>query len=330
MKAQYESPVLAADIGGSKILTAIFSGNGEIQSRNTTQTIAGEGVAAVVERLCQGIDQHLDENNLEPSKLNGIGIACAGGVNPDRGVVVTPSPNLPGWHDVPLGEIIEKRFGVTTCILNDASAAALGEQRDGVGIGTDNLVLVALGTGIGGGIIIDGKLYQGAAGGAGEIGHMTVDEKGPPCECGNTGCLEMFASGKAIAREAIRHISDGEKSSLVEMADGQIENITAENVVAAARDGDSLANEVLSRSSHYLGVGMVNIVNIFNPEMIIIGGGLAEIGELLLEPAKEIVKKRAFGISAQSVKIVTTGLGNEAGVYGAAVYANEHLVRRTA
>ncbi|MGD9143829.1 MAG: ROK family protein [Dehalococcoidia bacterium] len=330
MTAHNESPVLAVDIGGSKILTAVFSGSGEMQSKKVTRTVAGEGVDTVVERLCRAINEHLVEENLLPSALTGIGIACAGGVDPERGVVVTPSPNLPGWYDVPLREIIEKRFGARAFVLNDASAAALGEQRHGAGKDVDNLVLITLGTGIGGGIIIDGKLYQGAAGGAGEIGHMTVDVSGPDCDCGNTGCLEVLASGKAIAREAVRRIDNGESSLLVEMVNGKIEDITAEDVVDAEREGDLLAGEVLTGASHYLGVGLVNIVNIFNPEMIIIGGGLAETGDLLLGLAKEIVDKRAYGISARSVRIVTAALGNEAGVYGAAVYANEHIVRRMA
>ena len=317
--------VLAADIGGSKILTAVFSDDGEIMSRKTAPTKAGEGVEAVINRLCEAIGNHLEENNLKATDLSGIGIACAGGVNPESGVVVTPSPNLPGWYNVPLGEIIEKRFGVSACVLNDASAATLGEQRSGAGIDVENLVLVALGTGIGGGIIIDGKLYQGAAGSAGEIGHMTVDENGPDCDCGNTGCLEVLASGKAIAREAVKRIENGEKSSLTD-----IENITAEDVAAAAKSGDALAGDVFARASHYLGVGLVNIVNIFNPEMIIIGGGLAETGDLLLGLARDIVDERAFGISARSVRIVPAKLGNEAGVYGAAVYVIENIVRRTA
>jgi len=328
--AQYELPVLTADIGGSKILTAIFTGNGEIQSRNIIQTGADEGVEAVIERLVRAIGRHLEDSNLEQSNLSGINIACAGGVDSERGVVVTPSPNLPGWHDVPLRDVIEARFGVTTTVLNDASAAALGEHRYGVGKGVNNLVFISLGTGIGGGIIVDGHLYQGASGAAGELGHMTIDANGPTCGCGNIGCLEMFASGKAIVREAIKRIRDGRKSSLTEVVDGKTEDITVETIAAAAKGGDSLALEVLARASHYLGVGLVNMVNIFNPEMIIIGGGMADIGGLLLEPAREMVKKRAFGISARAVNIVTAGLGNEAGIYGAVAYAREQKIRRTA
>jgi glucokinase len=322
-----ERPVLAADIGGSKMLTAVFSERGEMESKKVTPTAADEGVMVVIERLSGAINNHLEDHNLKPSDLAGIGIACAGGVDTERGVVVTPSPNLPDWYDVPLRERIEGRFGVPVKVLNDASAAALGEQRRGAGKGKQNLVLLTLGTGIGGGIIIEGKLYQGVSGAAGELGHMTIDESGPVCGCGNTGCLEILASGRAIAREAVKRIKAGEKSSLTE---SKIENITAEKVAAAAKAGDSLAKEVISRAAHYLGVGLINIVNIFSPEMVVIGGGMAEIGEILLGPAKELVKKRAFGISAGAVEIVTAELGNEAGVYGAAAYARENIIRRTA
>ena len=322
LKANKGLPVLAVDIGGSKILTAIFSESGEMKSRKVTPTEADEGVAAVIQRLNRAISEHLEEDNIEAAGLAGIGIACAGGIDTERGVVVTPSPNLPDWYNVPLREEIEKRFGAPTAVLNDANAAALGEQRFGAGRGKKHLVLLTLGTGIGGGIVIDGKLYQGVCGAAGELGHMTVDESGPACGCGNTGCLEMLASGRAIAREAARRINAGEKSLLTG-------DITAEKVAIAAKEGDTLAKEVIGGAAHYLGVGLVNIVNIFSPEMIVLGGGMAEIGEILLGPAKELVKKRAFGISARAVEIVTAQLGNEAGVYGAAAYARESIIRRT-
>jgi glucokinase len=269
------------------------------------------------------IDAILKKNNIKPSQLGGIGIACAGGIDTGRGVVVTPSPNLSGWVDIPLAEIIKERFHVATYLVNDASAAALGEYRSGVGRGVNNLVLLTLGTGIGGGIIADGKLYLGAVGAAGELGHMTIDAEGPACGCGNKGCLEMLASGTAVARDAVGRLRRGQKSVLTEMAGAKIENITAEMVGEAARSGDSLARDVIARAAYYLGIGMVNIVNIFNPEMIILGGGMAGLGDLLTEPGKRMMTERAFSISSRAVRIVTAQLGNEAGVYGAAVFALE-------
>ena len=327
MKAQQDSPVVAVDIGGTKILTAVFSAGGRMLDKEICPTPAGDGFMAVIESLGGAVDTLLRRNKLRPSQLTGIGIACAGGVETERGVVVTPSPNLPDWTDVPLRNIVEELFGIDTFVLNDASSAALGEQRYGAGQGIKNLVMLTLGTGIGGGIIVNGELYIGTRGGAAEVGHTTVEESGPVCGCGNTGCLEMLASGRAVAREAIGRIINGEKSLLTEMVENT-EDITAELVGVAAGKGDSLAREMLGRASHYLGVGLVNIVNIFNPEMIVIGGGMAELGSLYIEPAREIALERSFSISAQSVKIVTARLGNEAGVYGAAAYVTERITGR--
>ena len=179
-------------------------------------------------------------------------------------------------------------------------------------------------TGIGGGVIINDKLFCGPSGSAGEIGHMTIDVNGPRCNCGNIGCLEMLASGTAVAQEAIRRIGRGDGSSLIEIVEGEIENITAEKVEIAARDGDSLALDVIAKAATYLGVGMVNLVNIFNPEMIIVGGGMAKMGDLLLAPARQVVQERAFQLPAQAVRIVPAQLGDDAGVLGAATFAFQH------
>jgi len=254
-------------------------------------------------------------------------LAAAGAIDSDKGVI-TLSPNLPGWRDVPLGDIVRERYRVDVFLVNDASAAALGEHRFGAGRGVSNLILLTLGTGIGGGIIINGEMYLGACGSAAEIGHMVIDVNGPECGCGNRGCLETLASGTAVARDAVRRINQGEKSSLVAMVGGKIEDITAEKVGTAARKGDSLALDVLSRAGTYLGVGLANLVNIFNPEMIVLGGGMAELGGLFIDPAKRVVVERAFPISAGAVRIVTAQLGNEAGVYGAAIFALEGVMRK--
>jgi len=315
-------PVLAVDLGGTKIITALISSEGQVMAREYTLTLADEGPQAVIKRIFSAIDSTLNLSNLGPSQLDSISIAAAGAINIDKGVV-TSSPNLPGWHDVPLRDIANKKYSVNTFLINDASAAALGEHCFGAGKGTNNLILLTLGTGIGGGIIINGKLYNGSSGSAGEIGHMTIDVNGPRCRCGNIGCLETLASGTAVAREAIRRIKQGRGSSLNQMVEGKVENITAEKVGVAARDGDSLALEVISEAATYLGVGMVNLVNIFNPEIIIVGGGMAKMGDLLLEPARKVVRERACSLSAQLVRVVLAQLGDDAGAFGAAVFAFE-------
>lgn len=321
MTKKRELPVLAIDLGGTKIITAIFN-NGQVIAKERCLTLAGEGPPSVINRLLSSVDYILSLENIDPSQLDSISLAVAGAIDLERGLV-TSSPHLPGWHDVPLRDMVKEKYKVNTFLLNDASAAALGEHCFGVGRGVDNLILLTVGTGIGGGIIINGRLYNGSCGSAGEIGHMTIDVNGQCCKCGNIGCLETLASGTAMTREAMRRITQGEKSSLLELVAGKIEDITAEKIGVAARNGDSLALDVIAVAGTYLGVGMVNLVNIFNPEMIVVGGAVANLGDLLLDPARQVVKERAFRISAQSVRIVPARLGEEAGVYGAAAFALE-------
>ena len=315
---RYRLPVLAIDIGGTNIRTAVVSDKYQIIAKEKCLTLADEGPQSVIERMLSAVDHLL--GNVSLSQLHSISIAAAGAINVEEGVV-TLSPNLPGWHDVPLRDIVAKKYGINTFLINDANAAALGEHRFGAGRGINNLIYLTVSTGIGGGIIIDNRLYSGECGGAGEIGHMTIDVNGPRCSCGNIGCLERLASGTAMAKDAIRRINDGERSSLTEMVASRIENITAKEVEMAARNGDSLALEVISQAGTYLGVGLVNLVNIFNPAMIIIGGGMAKMRDLLLNPARQVVRERAFPLAAQAVRIVPAQLGDDAGVLGAAIYA---------
>jgi glucokinase len=315
-----DGPVLAVDIGGTKIIIAIITADGRIMAEERQPTLVVEGVQAVIGRLFSGIDNLLEQNNLRPTQLRGISLAVAGPIDSSRGLV-TVSPNMPDWHDVLLRDMVGERCGVDAFLVNDASAAALGEHRFGAGRGVNNLVLLTLGTGIGGGIVIDGKLYLGACGSAGEPGHMVIDVNGPECGCGRRGCLEALASGTAVARDAVLRLRQGEKSSLVEMVGGKMEDITAEKVGEAARKGDALAQGVISRAGTYLGVGLANLVNIFNPEMIVLGGGMVNLGELLLGPARQVALAQSFPISARAVRIVTAELGERAGIYGATAYA---------
>lgn len=314
-----EKPILAADIGGSKIVTAVVSRQGELIAREYLATLAEEGPDVVIRRMLAAFDSTRAKANLARSALSTVVIAAAGAIDTEKGVV-TSSPNLPGWINVPLKEILEEKTGYKVSIINDASAAALGEHRFGAGRETTNLIYITVSTGIGGGIIIDKKLYSGISGSAGEIGHMTVDLNGPRCSCGNTGCLEMLASGKAMARAAQSRIAGGAKSLLLELVEGEPRNISARIIAAAAARGDPLSLEIISQAAIYLGIGMVNLVNIFNPDMIVIGGGVARIGNPLLEPARKIVSERAFELPAQAVKIVPSQLWDNAAVLGCAAF----------
>jgi len=315
-----DKPVLAMDLGGTKIMAAIISS--KVIAKEYQLTLADEGPQSVISRVMSAIDRLLTLRNLDPSQLDSISIAAAGAIDSEKGLV-TSSPNLPGWCDIPLRDMVRGKYGVNTFLINDASAAVLGEHHSGAGKGVNNLIMLTVGTGIGGGIIINDRLYSGPSGSAGEIGHMTIDVNGPKCSCGNIGCLETLSSGTAVAKEAIRRLGQGEKSSLTEIVEGKIGDITAEKVSLAARGGDPLALEVISKAATYLGVGLVNLVNIFNPEMIIIGGGLAKMGDLLLEPARRVVSERAFQLSARLVRIVPSQLGDDAAVLGAAIFARQ-------
>lgn len=317
--------VLAVDLGGTKIIAATVKPGGELISRHYCLTLAWEGPEAVIERLLSSMGKVMAKAGLKNSELGGVGVAAAGIIDSDRGIVTT-SPNLPGWQDVPIRDIIAERFGVSTYVINDASAAALGECCFGVGRGMRNLIYLTVSTGIGGGIIIDGKLYLGADGCAGELGHMIIEPDGPRCACGNFGCLEALASGSAMAREALRRLCQDEPSSITELTQGKLESITAEVIAAAARQGDKLAREVITTAAGYLGIGLVNLVNIFNPQVIAIGGGVSKMGSMLLQPARRVVKERAFKLPSQTARIVRARLGSNAEMIGAAAYVfTQHL-----
>jgi glucokinase len=320
MEPTTENPVLAIDLGGTKFLAAVISSRGEIVCRQYKPTLADEGTDAVVNRILYTIDNLRSRTNLGPSSLSCIAIAAAGAIDSVRGIV-TDSPNLPGWHDIPLKDLMEKATGIRTLVMNDASAAALGEYTFGAGRGVHNLIYLTVSTGIGGGIIVNGKLYNGASGSAGEIGHTTIDINGPYCSCGNIGCLEMLASGKAVAREAQRVISQGTKTSILEFAEGELQNVTAQTVAAAAQKGDAVAKAIVAKAANYLGVGIVNLVNIFNPDMIVVGGGMAKMGDMLLDGARKVVTERAFQLPGQLVRIVPSQLGDDAGILGAVAFA---------
>jgi glucokinase len=319
MIGENQSPVIAIDLGGTKIVTALVSENGEILDRERVLTQASEGPEAVIERMLGTIDHLLERRNMKAMNLKGICVAAASPVDMKKGIVSTP-PHLPGWYAVPLRDIVKDRYGIDSYLVNDVKAAVLGEHRFGAGKGIDNLICITLGTGIGGGIITNGKLYFGELGGAGEVGHMTIDVNGPRCLCGNTGCWEMFASGTAMEREAAIHLSSGKVSSLIEVGRSKGGVITSEDIAEAARNGDVLAIRVIAWSARYLGIGLVNLVNLFNPGMIVIGGGLSKIGDILLEPAIQVVKDKAFRVLSGAVRIVPSSLGDDAAVLGAATF----------
>jgi len=316
--------ILGVDLGGTKILTAVTNSQGKMLSRDHSITPAQKGHKAVIQSILESVHRALGRADVAISDLIVIGVGAPGLLNPETGILFT-SPNLPGWRDVPLRDIIQEKLGKKTFLINDANAAALGEFYFGAARGVRNFIYITLSTGIGGGIVIDGKIYSGAIGAAGEVGHMTIDDDGPICNCGNRGCWEMLASGTALAKEARHRIKEGVKTSILEYAEGDVEKVTAQVIQSAAEQGDSLAKELIGRTGYYVGVGLANLVNIFNPELIVIGGGLSNIGDMLFEPAFKVAGERAYKEAFQAVRFASAELGRNSGVLGAAAFALQEM-----
>jgi glucokinase len=316
--------VIGIDLGGTKISTALVNGDGKIIAQDYRETQAIAGPQVVVGRALDSAREVMAQAEVEQSQVAAVGIGAPGSVDIKTGVVVAP-PNLPGWDRVPLRQLVEDGLGIKAFLENDANAAALGEHRLGAGRGTEHMIYVTVSTGIGGGLILDGRLYHGVSGMAGEIGHITVMPYGPLCGCGNRGCLEALASGTAIAREARERVVRGVPTLMADLAEGDLERITAKLVAEAARQGDVEAQEIIDQAMRYLGVGMANLANLFNPQLIVIGGGLTNIGELLFGPVRRVVDQRAFRAQSQALRIVRAELGDDVGVLGAAAVALAQL-----
>ena len=316
--------ILGVDLGGTKILTAVVKSLGEMLSSDESTTPATEGREVVIQSILDSAHSALGQANCTISGISAIGIGAPGISNPEAGILFT-SPNLPGWRNVLLRDIIQNKLGIKAFLINDANAAALGEFYFGAARGVRNFIYITLSTGIGGGIVIDGKIYIGAIGAAGEVGHMTIDDDGPICNCGNKGCWEMLASGTALAKEARHRIKEGVKTSILEYVEGDVENVTAQVIQSAAEQGDSLARELIARTGYYVGVGLANLINIFNPELIVIGGGLSNIGDMLLKPAFKTAGERAYKEAFQAVRFASAELGRNSGVLGAAVFALQEM-----
>lgn len=305
--------IVGIDLGGTNFRACLADREGNLIRRESWPTEAQEGHAAVSRRLDAAV-RHIAGPDL--ARVAGVGVGAPGPLDPWRGVIIA-APNLPGWVDVPLRDDMQSGLGLPVYLGNDANLAALGEFRFGVGRGYSHLVYITVSTGVGGGVIVDGRLLLGAKGLAAEIGHMVIDLKGPRCACGNYGCLEAMASGTAIAREARARMRDGAPTVLWELAKGDLEAVDAVLVEQAARAGDAFALGLLREAGYYLGVGVVNVLHLFDPEIVVVGGGVSRAGELIFGPLRETVQARAMPGYRERSHIVPAGLGDDAGLMGA-------------
>lgn len=311
--------VVGVDLGGTKILTALADLEGKLLNKERLPTKADEGEEAVITRIIDSINRVLNKAGIEEEELEAIGLGCPGPLDVTKGIVYQ-APNL-GWQNVNIKELLENEIEAPVLIENDANAAALGEKWFGAGQGKDNLIYITVSTGIGGGIIIDRELYRGADDSAGEIGHMVIDPTlDVECGCGNQGCWEAVASGTALGRLGKEALESG-RSSLMEKMVTKIEEVDGAIVTKAAKQGDQVALEIIEQATNYLGIGIANLVNILDPKMVIIGGGVSQAGEMIFKPIREIVARRALKAPARKVEIVPAQLGSEVGVKGAVATA---------
>jgi glucokinase len=312
--------VVGVDLGGTNIVVGVLPADGSREMAVRTQPTRSDlGAEAVVERIVRMIEDAVaivrTETGATRDDFLGVGVGAPGPLDRHSGVVAV-APNL-GWKNFPLRELVQREIGLPVKLDNDANCATLGEWWTGAARGGRNVVGITIGTGIGGGLILDGRLYHGSSDVAGEIGHTTLDATGRRCKCGNYGCLEAYASGTAIAERAREALGLGETSLLPELAGGQPERITAAMVYEASERGDPLAREIVRETARFLGAGIANLLNTFNPDVVVIAGGVTQAGEALFEPLRVEVRRRAFKPAVDACRIVPGTLPGTAGVVGA-------------
>jgi glucokinase len=314
--------VVGIDLGGTNIVVGTVAEDGsELIGLVSEPTLPEQGSDAVVARIVKLARASLAQAG--GKTIAGVGTGAPGPLDTARGLVLL-TPNL-GWTNFPLRDRITEALGLPATLDNDANCAIFGEWWRGAARGAEHVVGLTIGTGIGGGIVLHGEIYHGASDIAGEIGHMTIDSTGRRCKCGNYGCLEAYASGPAIAARAVEGVEAGADTSLPEYVRGDLTQITAQVVYEAAHDGDEYAREVVHDTAKVLGAGVANIINIFNPQVVVICGGVTLAGDQLFVPLRSEVKRRAFKPAANACRIVPGELTGTAGVYGAAAV----FMRRT-
>jgi predicted NBD/HSP70 family sugar kinase len=322
--------LVGVDLGSFFLRIVITDINGAIVYRAQARTEMSVGRERVLERTFLSIHQAIRESNIPPKSIKGIGVAHSGVIDSEAGMVLSyPRPGqMAEWKNVPLRALFEKEFNLP-CLLEDSvRTSTIAERSFGAARELNNFLYIDVGMGIGAGIFIDGKLYRGAGGRAGEFGHITVNENGPLCSCGNTGCLETVASCAAIIQNVKTAIERGIDSRIRELASGDLDQVSIELIAQAAAEDDSLAYRELQRSTSYIGIGLANLVNLLNPKVVIFGGALfREIPQLIADPLRRIIRQRSLEKSAQEVQLVVSTLGRDASALGAARLIAERIIQ---
>ena len=306
--------VVGIDIGGTKLATVVADTAGNILNKVRKPTLAERGPEYARQLLFDMVHETIELAGLERTAISAIGVSCGGPLDTKTGIVYSP-PNLPGWDALPLKSQLESEFEIPVTIENDANASALAEYRFGGGRGYNAVLYMTMSTGIGGGIVLDGQVYHGANDSAGEVGHQILLPDGPLCGCGKRGCLEALCSGPAIARRAQAAVRNEKASAttLLNLAGGHIESVRSEHVLEAARQGDALALRLVEETAYYMGWGIANLVNILNPDIVLLGTIAIAAGDLLLNPIRKTVSEFAMTRPAEAVKIAPAQLGEALG-----------------
>lgn len=307
----------AIDMGATHMSIALADFTGRIHQESEFPFDIKDGPEVCLTKASQNLQKMLEGQGLSTASLSAIGIGVPGPVITDAGMVVAP-PIMPGWDRYPIRTSLEKMWKRPITLNNDAELGALGEWAYGAGRGEKNIAYIKVGSGVGAGLILNKQIYGGTMGAAGEIGHLTIDENGPLCNCGNRGCLEAFAGGHAIARQGQALAKSGKRTLLAEIPH---DKINAYEVAEAARRGDLQAQEILRRAGTYIGIAIAGLINLFNPSVVIIGGGVAQVGDIMTVPIRQAVRERAMRASEQSVRITTGMLGRRSVLIGATVQA---------
>jgi glucokinase len=303
---------VGVDIGGTKVAAGLVNASGEISSHQRVPMISNSSAEAGLRAVLSAISKVLPSG---ASGISGIGICAPGPLDPKTGIILNP-PNVPCWRDFPLADSVRKIYPVQIKVDNDANAAALAEARWGAGRGFSNVFYATIGTGIGTGIIFDGKIYHGRTGSAGEGGHVSIDYRGPICACGKPGCIEILASGTSIARRAREKVAAGEKSSMLELAGGDPGALTGEIVARAAAAGDSVAKKLLAETAEMVALWLSNMVDLLDPDVIVIGGGAAALLDFAI--LEERVPEFSVNPRSSEVAIVHARYGADSGIAGGA------------
>ena len=312
---------VGCDLGGTEIKAGLVNiDEGSALISKSIATLGRQGPDAVLKRMAELIRTLIDDGQVNPTDIGGVGISAPGIIDLETNTTRF-LPNLhTEWRDVPVGEQMKAYLGFDIAMLNDVRAITYGEWMFGAGKGVDSMACFAVGTGIGGGLVVNHQLVLGIGGTAGELGHQTIEPNGPLCGCGNHGCLEVFASGPAIAAEAARGVRQGWSTKIVDLIDHDLNKLTPKVVAQAAQMGDELALEVWERAGTYLGIGVANVLTSVSVKRVVIAGGVGKAGDLLIDPIKKVIKERVFMMPADQVEIVQAKLGNDAGTVGMAAW----------